>query len=161
MRTILKKTLAIILFLSCIFCLNAETKTYNVVSYAWGSTPKSAPSSRNIAWGKMKKVNYQITFDDNEKNPTMVIQEKNKTYKYKIRGQVWGQREFNHTNAGWTINRCFVEDEFGHTNGLTIRENADGRMFVYLIKNGIVYAYGTSKDNELLGTSEILGEQNK
>lgn len=161
MRTILKKTLAIILFLSCIFCLNAETKTYNVVSYAWGSTPKSAPSSKNIAWGKMKKVNYQITIDDNEKNPTMVIQEKNKTYKYKIRGQVWGQKELNHTSEGWTINRCYAEDEFGHTNGLTIRENVDGRMFIYIIKNGIVYAYGTSKDDELLKSEEVLDEQSK
>lgn len=161
MRTILMKTLAIIMFLSCISYLNAEVKTYNVVSYAWGSTPRSASSSKNITWGKMKKVDYQITFDDNEKNPTMVIKEKKKTYKYKIRGQVWGQKELNHTSAGWTINRCYAEDEFGHTNGLTIRENEDGRMFVYIIKNGIVYAYGTSKDNELFGTNEILEEQSK
>lgn len=161
MNTFIKRTLAAILFFSCTFCINAEVKTYNVISYAWGNTPKSAPSSKNIAWGKMKKVNYQITIDDNEKNPTMVIQEKNKTYKYKIRGQVWGQKELNHTNEGWAINRCYVEDEFGHSNGLTIRENVDGRMFFYIIKNGIVYAYGTSKDNELLKTDEVLDEQSK
>lgn len=159
MTRILLSTIFITFFIGAT-SVNAETKNYKVVSYAWGSTPKSAPSSKNIAWGKMKNVDYEITIDDNEKNPNIIIKEKKNTYKYKILGQVWGQKEFNHTSDGWTINRCYVEDEFGHTNAFTIRENIDGRIFFYLFKNGIVYAYGTLKDNELK-SDMIVNDTNK
>lgn len=146
MNTIIKKTLILLLFLSCTLCLNAEVKTYNIVSYTWGSP--NTNGRKNIVWSKMKKVNYKILFDNDEKNPSLEIIEKKKTSKYKFIS--WDTKrtpEINHVSDGWTMREYMAENEHGHRCMIIVRENEDGRLFIYVHEHsGFIYAYGTTKD---------------
>lgn len=146
MNTFIKRTLAAILFLSCALCLNAEVKTYNIVTYSWGHV--NANGRKNITWSKLKKVDYKILFDNNEKNPTVSITEKKKTQKYRIIS--WDDKrtpEVNQTSDGWTMRECKADNEYGHRCMIIFREHVDGRMFIYVQdQSGTIYAYGTTKD---------------